>query len=101
LWDALHSQYCNKTAHTLELIGCSIEFLKRHLQKTVDDRYGVGVFNINNFDGGKWHIDHIVPCSAFNLKCSYHQRLCFNYTNLQILSKKDNLEKCNKIGVII
>jgi len=54
-------------------------------------------FDINNYDGKEYHIDHIIPCDVFNLKCSYHQKICFHYTNLQILKAKENIKKSNKI----
>jgi hypothetical protein len=78
-----------------ELIGCSIDFLKQHLQETAI-RNGYLNFDINNFSGQQYHIDHIIPCNAFNLKCNYHQKLCFNWSNLQILTANENLKKSNK-----
>jgi len=87
----------NQRQHSsLQLLDCSLDFLKNHLQETAI-KNGYLDFNINNYSGKEYHIDHIVPCSAFNLKCSYHQRLCFNWKNLQILDKQANLEKNNMI----
>jgi hypothetical protein len=86
----------SKSAHTMELIGCSIEFLKEHLQKTALTN-GYLDFDINNYDSNKYHIDHVIPCDAFNLQCSYHQKLCFNWSNLQILRAEENMIKSNKI----
>jgi hypothetical protein len=83
-----------KSAQTLKLIGCSIEQLKEHLQNTAISN-GYKNFNINNYSGKEYHIDHIVPCVTFNLKCSFHQRLCFNWSNLQILKSSDNIRKSN------
>lgn len=81
-----------KSAHTKELIDCTIEFLKEHLQQTAM-KNGYLNFDINNYSGKEYHIDHIIPCSAFNFRCSYHQRLCFNWSNLQILEGPENLSK--------
>jgi hypothetical protein len=85
-----------KSSHTLELLGCSLEFFKSHLQQTAINN-GYIEFKINNFSGREYHIDHIIPCSAFNFKCFYHQKLCFHYSNMQILRAKDNGSKGNKI----
>jgi len=43
-----------------------------------------------------WHIDHIKPCSLFNLENIEEQKKCFHYTNLQPLWAIDNLKKGNK-----
>lgn len=87
-----------KKFRSFNIIGCSIEFLKEHLQKTAIDN-GYTDFNINNYSGKEYHIDHIIPCAAFNLKCGYHQRLCFHWTNLQILDAHFNISKSNKFNI--
>lgn len=85
-----------KEYSNISLIGCSINHLKEHLQQTAFQN-GYLNFNINDFSGKEYHIDHIVPCSLFNLKCSYHQKICFHWSNMQILSAKENLEKQNSL----
>jgi hypothetical protein len=85
-----------KSAHTLELLGCSVDFLKNHLQQTAIDN-GYKDFNINNYNGHKFNIDHIIPCSKFDLTKSEEQRKCFNWSNLQILNASDNDSKGNKV----
>ena len=86
-----------KSDHTINLLGYEkYKDIKNkylpYLQKTADNRYGVGKFDINNFDRKKFEIHHKVPCNKFNLKCSYHQKLCFNWENTEILSIKDHKE---------
>ena len=83
-----------KEESILDYIGCTIDFLRDYL--TAGAPPG---FSWDDVEKGKWHIDHIVPCQAFYLKCKYHQRLCFNYTNLRILKAEDNLKKGKKHGV--
>lgn len=85
-----------KSQSTSSLLGCSLEQYKNYLQSTaISNSYED--FDINNYNSAEYHIDHIVPCSAFNLKCGYHQRLCFNWSNMQILRAKKNLEKSDNI----
>ena len=79
----------NKT--TKELVGCSIEQLKSHLEK----KFTKGMSFANY---GKWHIDHIRPCSKFNLSKLSQQKKCFNWKNLQPLWAKDNRSKGDKYG---
>lgn len=75
-----------KSARTLELLGCSIIFLKQYLKK----KFKKGM-NWNNYGRDGWHIDHIVPCNNFNLVNLEEQKRCFNYTNLQPLWARENL----------
>jgi len=82
-------KYNSKSKRTLELLGCSLEFLKQHLEK----QFKVGMSWLNY---GKWEIDHIRPCALFNLSNSEEQKKCFHYTNLQPLWAKENLSKGSK-----
>jgi len=86
--DALRNYGIKKSKHTMELIGCSIEKLKEHLESQFKD----GMTWENHSLHG-WHIDHKRPCSSFDLTNPSQQKLCFHYTNLQPLWAKDNLEK--------
>jgi hypothetical protein len=79
-----------KRGRSLELIGCSIDFLKDYLTK----KFAKGMSWENH---GKWHIDHIRPCSSFDLSKKEEQEKCFHYTNLQPLWSKDNLSKGDRL----
>lgn len=83
---------------TSKLTGCTTEQLLKHLQQTAINN-GYADFNIENYSGKEYHIDHIIPCFAFNLKCNFHQKLCFNYKNLQILKATENMLKSNKLSL--
>lgn len=82
----------SKSASTMELIGCSIEFLKEHLQ----NQFKEGM-TWENYGIYGWHIDHIIPCTSFNLVDPEQQKKCFHYTNLQPLWAEENLRKGSKI----
>ena len=77
---------------TEELLGCSIKFLKHHLESQFKD----GMSWENRGNRG-WHIDHIRPCSSFDLVDPEEQKKCFHYTNLQPLWWWENLQKSDKI----
>jgi hypothetical protein len=49
-------------------------------------KFAVGM-TIDNY--GEWHIDHIIPCSAFNLSDPEQQKKCFHYYGLRIILKKE------------
>lgn len=79
-----------KNIKTLDLLGCSVEKLIKHLEK----KFHKGM-DWKNY--GKWEIDHIIPCAKFNLEHLDQQKICFNYKNLQPLWKIDNIKKSDKI----
>jgi len=80
-----------RTTKFYDLIGTNVYQLKSHLESKFTD--GMSWENY-----GEWHIDHITPCSSFDLTDPDQQRECFNYTNLQPLWAKDNLSKSNKLN---
>lgn len=47
--------------------------------------------------GKYWHIDHIKPCSSYNLENEDEYLECFNWRNLRPCEIKENLYKSNKI----
>ncbi len=83
-----------KCAKTQDLIGCSISDLKIYLESLF--KLGMTWEN-HGYGDEKWHIDHIIPCSAFDLTDPEQQKKCFHYSNLQPLWQKENLLKGNKI----
>ena len=82
----------SKSKNTMELLGCTIEELKTHLEK----QFTHGM-NWDNYGKKGWHIDHILPCASFDLTDPEQQRKCFHYTNLQPLWATDNYKKKDKI----
>lgn len=78
-----------KSMTTEKLTGCTFEFLKNYLEKKFKK-------NMTWENYGEWHIDHIVPCSSFDLTKTDEQKRCFHYTNLQPLWATENFKKYNK-----
>ena len=76
----------------IELVGCSVTELKVHLEK----QFTKGM-TWKNYGFYGWHIDHVIPCSSFDMTDPKQQKKCFHYTNLQPLWAEDNLRKSNKI----
>ena len=58
MWQVLKLQ--KKSKSTMELTGCTLEELKKHLESKFEDG-----MNWNNY--GVWHLDHIIPCANFDL----------------------------------
>lgn len=78
-----------KSKSTQILIGCTIDFLRQHLQ----NQFKEGM-DWNNY--GLWQIDHKKPCSLFDLSKEEEQLKCFHYSNLQPLWATDNRKKHNR-----
>jgi hypothetical protein len=77
-----------KKNSVIELTGCGREQLMAHLESQFTDG-----MSWDNYGQHGWHIDHIRPCSSFDLTDCDQQKQCFHYTNLQPLWAEDNLSK--------
>jgi hypothetical protein len=84
-----------KRGRAIDLLGCSIDHLRCHLQ--IQFRDGM---HWNNY-GTVWHIDHMRPCRSFDLRNEREQKECFNWRNLQPLFSKENLIKSGKYDGLI
>jgi hypothetical protein len=83
-----------KSDNTIKLIGLSsgqdiIDYLRLKSLEYDDIELG------KNDDG--LVIDHYIPCEVFDMTNTEHQRICFHYTNLQLLRNSENSEKSDKI----
>jgi len=88
MWDAMKGR--TRSKRTAELVGCSTDKLLLHIEKQFTE--GMAWENY-----GEWHLDHILPCSIFDFEKEEHQKICFNYKNLQPLWAEDNFAKSNKL----
>jgi hypothetical protein len=77
-----------KRNRTFEIVGCTPELLKEHLEKHF--KMGMSWENRN-----EWHIDHIIPLSSAKTEKEFY-KLC-HYTNLQPLWAEENIKKSNKL----
>ena len=83
-----------KSTNTENLCGCTWGYLIEYIESKFKpgmswDNYGKGM--------NKWSIDHIIPCSSFDLALKEEQDKCFHYTNLQPLWCSENSIKRNRI----
>ena len=79
----------SKSDSTINMLGCTINELWKHLEST----FKPGMTKENH---GLWHVDHIIPCSSFELSKPEEQAKCFHYSNLQALWAHENLSKGDK-----
>jgi len=80
----------NKKNKTFNILGCSPEFLKEHIEKQFKEG-----MSWENYGLYGWHIDHIIPLSSAKTEEEIYKLA--HYTNLQPLWAKDNLAKSKKI----
>ena len=78
----------NKNKSILKLTSCTIDDLRIHLELQFKEG-----MSWDNYGQKGWHIDHIKPCSSFDLTDPEQQKKCFHYTNLQPLWWWENLTK--------
>lgn len=91
----------NKSGHTIEYTGLSLEELKTYLESLFLDGMSWGNYgNPNGDQTNCWHLDHIIPLANFNFTiCTTSEELdavlyaAWHYTNLQPLWAKDNIRK--------
>lgn len=89
IWHALRLSRGSKAFSSEELLGASIADVRLWLE--MQFKPGMTWENM-----GEWHIDHIKPCSAFDLTDPLQQLECFNWRNLQPLWAAENLSKNDK-----
>lgn len=83
----LNAQGVRKNKSSLKLTGCTIEYLKTHIETQFHPE-----MSWDNY-GNVWEIDHIRPCASFDLTDIVQQKECFYYTNLQPLFKTTEIAK--------
>lgn len=88
----LDINYVTKRSQTVNLLGCSPQFLKEYLENKFTEGMSW------NLMGKHIHIDHIIPLSSAKTEEEIYE-LC-HYTNLQPLWAKDNLRKSNKLDYL-
>ena len=76
---------------TMELIGCTVDELKKHLESKFEPW-----MNWENQGRGGWDIDHIIAMSKFDLSCPVQQHACCHWSNLQPLGHIANIKKGTK-----
>ena len=82
LQKTLKTAKTTKKNSTLTYIGCTIEFMKEHLNSTKKPDWGDDL-----------HIDHIIPSSLFDHTNEEEIKKCWNWRNLRYLPAEENISK--------
>jgi hypothetical protein len=76
----------------IDYLGCSI----KDLIKWFEFNFSFNDFTWENY-GQLWEIDHVIPCSKFNLEDKLQVYECFNWKNTKPVYKSFNRSKNDKI----
>jgi len=90
LWQCIKDG--TKAGSAVRDLGCSIEFFKKHLEGLFKEG-----MNWKNWSMKGWHIDHIIPLYKFDLSNRNDFLIANNWTNLQPMWAKENIQKGSKI----
>ena len=88
---AFRQQSVERMGRSYELVGCSIDELKAHLESQFKE--GMSWENYGRYG---WHIDHIKPLAKFSLSERENQLKAFNWKNLQPLWAEENHRKSSR-----
>lgn len=86
---ALRHQGLKRDKPLEKLIGCTVPQLIRH----IESKFKPGMSWANRRE---WHIDHVEPCAAFDLRDAKQQAICFHWSNLEPIRAKENMSKSAK-----
>lgn len=94
---SIHDKKLIKNQKIIHHLGCTIETFRKHIESTFTkgmswNKYGHYI----DKDGIKqtgFHIDHIIPCAAFDLNDPYQLLLCFHWKNCRAMWGNENMSK--------
>lgn len=90
VYQAIQKGGTSKTGRTEDLVGCSFDFLRQHIERQFR-----GKMSWDN--PGSFHIDHIVPLAAFDLGDPMQLKVACNWQNLRPIPPKKNMSKGAKL----
>jgi hypothetical protein len=93
IYQVLKENKVTKNGHYFEVLNYTPEELINHLESQFKED-----MSWDNY--GKWHVDHILPISSFQIKEIGDGEFmkCWSLSNLQPLWGEENIRKSNKIG---
>ena len=78
-----------------EYLDCTPDFLHSWINFYIEQSE-YSDMTLENY-GKYWQIDHVVPCSLWDLNNDHHRANCFHWSNLCPMTAEDNASKKNKI----
>ena len=84
----------HQSKRQIELLGCSVKDFKTYIERQFTNGMTWGNHGIGK---GKWNLDHIAPCSAFDQTNEEQSRQCWHWTNLRPMWAIKNMKKSDTI----
>ena len=78
----------------LSMLGCTRAEFVAHIEKQF--KRGMTWQNMGTGQG-KWHLDHITPCAAFDQTSASQRATCWHFTNFQPMWSIENIKKGARI----
>jgi len=91
IYCAFKAQSHAKNNRTWKYLECTAQEFQKWIEYQLYD--GMTMENYGNF----WHIDHVIPCSKFDLSDEEQIKKCFSWKNLRPFRSEKNNTKSNKI----
>lgn len=94
---SLEKSDVKKDSEVVHYLGCSIQEFKQHIESKFTkgmtwEKYG-SFTDANGTQSIGFHIDHIIPCKAFDFKNPQEILLCFHWRNCQPMWGIENMRK--------
>ena len=92
IYQVLKESNVDKNKHYFDILQYTPESLIKHLESQFEN-------NMNWDNYGKWHVDHKLPITSFNIEEMGDEEFmrCWSLDNLQPMWGNDNIRKSNKI----
>ena len=85
-----------KSEASMKYVGCSIPEFRTYLENQFEEGMSWNNYGSNDDKNVRvWHIDHRLPCDAFDMSNKFQVQACFHYTNLQPMWAVENIIKRN------
>jgi hypothetical protein len=84
-------KFFKKDQSTFDIVGCTATFLNEWINFNLELQTQ-RTMTLDNY-GKIWHIDHVIPCTSFDLSNINGQKHCFNWANLRPMIASENIIK--------
>ena len=92
IYQVLKESNVDKNKHYFDILQYTPESLIKHLESQFEN-------NMNWDNYGKWHVDHKLPITSFNIEEMGDEEFmrCWSLENLQPMWGTDNIRKSNRV----